>query len=57
MVIKKGNKRINITLTAENIEKLEFLKKKYGLTTTKIFERALELAYESEKVGSVFKNK
>lgn len=57
MAIKKGNKRINITLTADEVDRINDLKAKYGLSTTQIFKRALELLSESEKIGSVFKNK
>ena len=57
MAIKKGNKRINITLTAEEVNQINDLKAKYGLSTTQIFKRALELLCENEKIGSVFKNK
>lgn len=54
MVVKQNKTRVSIVLNEKEVQELDDLKHKYGLSSTKIFKRALELTYESEKIGSVF---
>lgn len=54
-MISKENKRVVVSLNPAGTKKLEFLRKKLGLTKTGLVNYAIAKLYENEKINKVGK--
>jgi hypothetical protein len=45
-MVKPGNKRFHVTLTANNVAKIEYIKEKLGVKDSSLFNLAIDYYHE-----------